>query len=226
MKVKVDHMMIVSACMKTLAVRLRTMVNSMIDGAYLLNVMEGEYYGIQRRLSDSLETLERYAGIMEKMGDMIADIAELCWETEQKIIANCKGEAVGGNRTISYLKDSAEQVAFGNYTKKGTALGTAGSVALGFTGFDAPADLRDLTADVVHKFQGEDVSLSQIGLDILAFLPGVGALKYTDEVAEVAKQCMKHGDEAAEIAKQFMKHGDEASEVLQVLLKMKMFFQS
>ena len=85
-----------------------------------------------------------------------------------------------------YLRDSAEQVLLGNYTEKVTLGGTAGQIALGFSGVDLPADIRDLTYDFTHW----EWSWSHVGdtaLDAVSLLPVVGVLKYSDEVASLVK---------------------------------------
>jgi hypothetical protein len=95
-----------------------------------------------------------------------------------------------------YLIDSGEQVLLGEYTDKVTALGTGVQFGAALSGLDLPADLRDLSANIVYW----ESSWSHIGkttLNAIALLPLVGLIKYLDEAAAVAKNT----DEAVDVAK-------------------------
>ena len=105
----------------------------------------------------------------------------------------------------SYLEQSWNQIVYGNYTDDVTLLGTGGQVALGFFGLDLPLDIRDITYDLTH-FELSWDHLGQTAIDAIAFLPLVGALKYSDEAGTL----LKHADEASDI----LKHADEAGDVL------------
>jgi hypothetical protein len=113
----------------------------------------------------------------------------------------------GGNNA-SYLKRSLNQIAYGNYTDDVTLLGTGTQMGAGLLGIDLPADIRDLSADFVNW----EWSWGYVGntvLDAATFLPILGGLKYTDEVAKLTK----NGDEIADSIKgmeNVIKVSDEA----------------
>jgi len=95
---------------------------------------------------------------------------------------------------VDYLHRSGRQVLLGSYSDDATLLGTAGEVGLSFTGLDLPADLRDLSHDVLNP----ELSLSWAGkttLDGIGLFPVVGSLKHADEVGELIRGVGKHGDE-------------------------------
>jgi RHS repeat-associated protein len=85
-----------------------------------------------------------------------------------------------------WLKDSGEQIYKGNYTDKVTPLGTTGQVVLGIFELDFPADARDTFYDFQH-WEWSWKHAGQTGLDVLGFVPVVGALKNTDEVVALVK---------------------------------------
>ena len=77
---------------------------------------------------------------------------------------------------------AGRQVFLGNYTDDVTWVGTAGQVALGLTGIDFVADLRDLSYDLKNW----EWSWSHSGhtlLDGVGLVPLIGAVKNADEVA-------------------------------------------
>ena len=78
--------------------------------------------------------------------------------------------------TLSYVKDSGEQVVMGNYTKKVTVLGTAGQVATGVIGVDLPADIRDLS-----DWKWTWGHAGQTTMDGIGLLPVIGVLKNADD---------------------------------------------
>lgn len=87
------------------------------------------------------------------------------------------GYAIG-----DYMYRSGEQVLLGNYSDEVTLLGTGGQIALGATGLDAIADVRD----IYHGIENYEFSWAhngQLTLDTLSLLPLVGAFKYADNVA-------------------------------------------
>lgn len=111
---------------------------------------------------------------------------------------NTKGE--------QYMDDTFEQVLKGNYTDKVTGLGTAYQVGLALLGLDLPMDIRDASYDWTHL---KTTPWHQTILDTAAFLPLVGAFKYTDNVADVLKSTTK-GAEAADVLATAAKHADDA----------------
>jgi len=98
------------------------------------------------------------------------------------------------------LKKSGNQIILGNYADDVTYLGTAGQVGLGLLGLDLPADIRDILADIDH-WEWSWSHTGQTIVDIVALVPGVGVVKYTDEVATL----IKNGDEAAALLKGTLK---------------------
>ena len=120
--------------------------------------------------------------------------------------------------TKDYLHRSGQQVLYGNYTEECTALGTAGEVALGLSGLDAPADIRDLS----HDIRNPEMSWSwaaKTAVDGASLLPVVGALKHAGKVKKLAIKALKNGDKACKITKHVAKNGDTIAEAAQALVK-------
>ena len=120
--------------------------------------------------------------------------------------------------TKDYLHRSGQQVLYGNYTEECTALGTAGEVALGLSGLDAPADIRDLS----HDIRNPEMSWSwaaKTAVDGASLLPVVGALKHAGKVKKLAMKALKNGDKACKITKHVAKNGDTIAEAAQALVK-------
>ena len=100
----------------------------------------------------------------------------------------------------------------GNYYEGDpTLLGTAAQVALGLTGLDFAADIRDLTHDLTN-WEWTPQHIGGTLLDALSLLPGVGAAKYGDEALALAKKGLGMSDADAIIAAvgSLLKSGDEA----------------
>ncbi len=95
-----------------------------------------------------------------------------------------------------YLIDSGEQVVLGEYTDEVTALGTVVQLGAALTGVDLPADLRDLSANIVN-WENSWSHVGKTALNTVGLLPLVGLIKYLDEAAAVAK----NADEAVDVAK-------------------------
>ncbi|MCI5189801.1 MAG: hypothetical protein D3905_08375, partial [Candidatus Electrothrix sp. AS4_5] len=93
----------------------------------------------------------------------------------------------------SYLKSSGKQVLYGNYTDDVNFVGTAGQIGLGASGFDLPADIRDISYDFSH-WEWSWGHFGKTCLDIVSLAPVVGVFKYTDEVATVVKGADKVKD--------------------------------
>jgi hypothetical protein len=93
----------------------------------------------------------------------------------------------------TYIKDSGEQVLLGNYSDKTTILGTAGQIAVGFTGVDFIGDFRDLTYDLSNwKWTWGHAGFTV--LDTVALVPVIGVIKYSDEAVTLAKGLDKSKD--------------------------------
>jgi hypothetical protein len=89
-----------------------------------------------------------------------------------------------------YIEKSLNQILLGNYSNDLTLLGTLGQLGLSFTGIDWPADLRDISSDIVNW----ETSFGHVGqtvLDGIGLIPVVGMLKYGDEVGQVLKNTTK-----------------------------------
>ena len=113
---------------------------------------------------------------------------------------------------LDYLKRSVKQLIFGNFSDEVTLLGTLGQIITGLVGVDLPGDIRDLVADITKLVNGKEVKPLQIVMDIIALIPLIGALKYTDEVAEVVEGGVKYADEIAEVIEGGAKYADEVVE--------------
>ena len=89
-------------------------------------------------------------------------------------------QEINSGDSSGWLNKMVRQVFLGNYSKEITGAGTAVQVALGFSGLDLPADVRDLIYDINH-WEWSKGHITQTALDSIAFLPVVGSLKYADE---------------------------------------------
>ena len=114
------------------------------------------------------------------------------------------------------LQKVLNQVLLGNYSDDITVTGTAGQIALGFSGIDFVADIRDLTWDVTHwEFNLEH--FAQTGLDAIALVPVIGVIKNLDSV--------KNLDELAAVCKSLdrvsdtIKCAEEAQEPIRKIIK-------
>ena len=84
------------------------------------------------------------------------------------------------------LSSAIRQIVGGNYSDDVTIMGTAGQIILSVLGFDLVADLRDVHYDVTHW----EMSWSHVGqtsVDLVAFLPLIGAIKNIDELKLLSK---------------------------------------
>ncbi len=120
-----------------------------------------------------------------------------------------------------YLDQTRNQVVYGNGTDDVTLLGTMIQIGLGLLGVDLPMDTRDLIYDLAH-WESTPEHIRQTILDAVAFLPVVGALKYTDEAGLFLKNADdifgaagdigKYGDDVAEVIEDVGKHGDDIAD--------------
>jgi hypothetical protein len=105
-------------------------------------------------------------------------------------------ERTTADRVGDYLLDSGEQVLLGDFSDKTTALGTGIQIGAAVAGADLPADLRDLSANVIY-WENSWSHVGKTALNAIALLPLVGLIKYLDEAAAVAK----NADETVDVAK-------------------------
>ena len=109
-----------------------------------------------------------------------------------------------------WLDQMISQITLGNYEENTTIPGIIGQILLGLTDLDLPADLRDLSYDLIY-WEISKEHFGQTALDVIGLLPLVGALKYGDEAADSVGATLKHGDE---IGEQVVKHGDKIYNIL------------
>ena len=84
------------------------------------------------------------------------------------------------------LQSALEQIVGGNYSDEVTITGTAGQIALSFSGVDVVTDVRDLTYDVTH-WEWSWSHAGQTLVDLVAIVPVVGAVKNLDELTALTK---------------------------------------
>jgi hypothetical protein len=77
-------------------------------------------------------------------------------------------------------------------------MGTIIQVGAGVFNVDLPADVRDLSADVMN-WEWSKSHIKQTLLDGIGLLPIIGALKYGDEAADVVKSGSKTADKMDEV---------------------------
>ena len=101
--------------------------------------------------------------------------------------SSCDNEGVAWDEVGNYFEKTLNQLIYGNFTDDITALGVIVEVGLGIFELDFPMDVRDLLADIYLCEEGEQ-SGWWILLDIIALIPIIGALKYSDEVETLVKR--------------------------------------
>jgi len=99
-------------------------------------------------------------------------------------------DAFGTDPDDNYWVRSGEQILLGNFTDEVTLAGTGGQVALGLVGVDLPLDIRDIGADLIN-WEWSWGHAGQTGLDLVALLPVIGAVKYADEAGDLIKGSRK-----------------------------------
>ncbi len=109
-----------------------------------------------------------------------------------RVIKVDKSEIKNDN-SLDYLTASLKQIFLGNYAEDTTLLGTLGQLALGISGLDLPADIRDLLYDITN-WKLTPAHALQTLLDAVSLLPLVGSIKYTDEAADVLKGVVKQSN--------------------------------
>ncbi len=123
-----------------------------------------------------------------------------------------------GYSTKGYLETAVEQAVKGDFSDDSNAAGITGQILIGeIPIIGTIADIRDLIAsDSPESFL----------LNLAAFIPGVGALKYSDEIAVVLKHSddgkvvIKNASKVSDVnklldaAKVNVRHGDEVAETM------------
>ncbi|PIR49114.1 hypothetical protein COU80_00835, partial [Candidatus Peregrinibacteria bacterium CG10_big_fil_rev_8_21_14_0_10_55_24] len=156
----------------------------------LVQGFQGMLEGIQAQA-----TVESYVKVAQGVWSVTQGTAADAVSVTERLANGDLSPVTGQGSTLSFSTNSEEQndamgdyalrslkqVILGNYSDSVTAAGTAGQIALGFTGVDLPADIRDIIYDITH-WEWRWGHLGQTALDGVAFLPVVGALKYGDEV--------------------------------------------
>ena len=87
-------------------------------------------------------------------------------------------------------------------------MGTAGQVALGLTGLDFAADIRDLVYDF-SNWEWTGKHIGQTLLDLVGLVPGIGVVKNIDEAAGLVKNVIKNADLEEKTAKNVLDKVDE-----------------
>jgi RHS repeat-associated protein len=138
-------------------------------------------------------------------------------DTVQSRIADRKVSDTAAESALSYLGTAAGNVFVGDYAgEKSNLLGAAGSVALGLTGLDVHKDVLDLVHSV-HHWEWTWGHAGKLALNVVAFAPLLGAvkyLKYADEVVDAGKSLVKHADDLSEAGKGIAKNADMAGSIL------------
>lgn len=107
----------------------------------------------------------------------------------------------------STLSSAIRQIVGGNYYDEVTILGTTGQIILSILGVDLVADMRDVYYDVTH-WEMSWSHAGQTAVDLVAFLPMIGAIKNIDELKLLSKSIesindlAKNADELALLARE------------------------
>lgn len=140
---------------------------------------EANWWSISHMGYETYERTMFHNWIVETYGDV-------CSGTSEKyILKQIKNTSSNLFKAVDYeLTNNSDkivkQIFLGNYSDDVTISGTTGQVLLGFAGVDFIADIRDISYDVTHwKFTWSHAG--QTVIDLIAFIPAIGALKYSDE---------------------------------------------
>jgi hypothetical protein len=112
-----------------------------------------------------------------------------------------------------YVDRTKKQVVLGNFTEEATVMGTIIQVGAGVFNVDLPADVRDLSADVMN-WEWSKSHIKQTIFDGIGLLPIIGAFKYGDEAADVVKSGSKTADkmdDVKDVGKGVVKGGSNAN---------------
>jgi hypothetical protein len=115
------------------------------------------------------------------------------------------------------LEGLSKEIILGKYYGRVTPEGTVINLALCFTGLDFILDARDLFYDITHWENSMD-HVKETGLDFISLAPGFGAIKYSDEAAELISAGRK-GLKAAESTSTIGKKINNATELSTTLVK-------
>jgi hypothetical protein len=110
-----------------------------------------------------------------------------------------------------YVDRTKKQVVLGNFTEETTVMGTIIQIGAGVVGVDLPADVRDLSADVMN-WEWSKSHIKQTLLDGISLLPIAGGFKSGDEVADIVKNGSKSADKIDDVL-------DEAKDVGEDIIK-------
>ena len=93
-----------------------------------------------------------------------------------------------------------DQFIYGNFSDEVTLLGTGAQIATGIIGIDLPADIRDISADLVN-WEWSLRHVGQTALDCIGLIPVIGALKYGDEIGTLVNSTTKKGTSIGDLRK-------------------------
>ncbi len=122
------------------------------------------------------------------------------------------------------------QIVYGNYSEDVTIIGMMGQVAVGLTGLDFAADIRDVWYDLTH-WEWSWGHAGQLALDGIGLVPLIGAVKYGDEVGtllrngnrlsnvvesstDVGNAVLRSRDEIVEMAQRLIQQADNSDDIV------------
>ncbi|CAG7658426.1 RHS repeat-associated core domain-containing protein [Paenibacillus allorhizosphaerae] len=163
-----------------------------------LEEMESERLKLEKEIAQieldfKLYELARYQelkSLLEKKDDelneIVADLQNILSKEKELTVASADYVPRPDDK-LQRTADAIEQVVMGKYTEKVTTEGTIVQVALGLTGLDLPADIRDL----VHDFTHWETSWSHSGetlLDAMGLVPILGAFKNSSKIKKAGRE--------------------------------------
>ena len=136
--------------------------------------------------------------LLKKIGDEITPVSSASTEyySYQEIKKNTKTQELDVHTHGSYSSMTFNHIIFGDAAEDQTQAGAVITVGLQFVpGLDTILDVRDVVVDgYLWVKKSGDYSTSEkvelgvfTSLDVVGFIPIVGVLKYSDEVADLAK---------------------------------------
>lgn len=115
-----------------------------------------------------------------------------------------------GGKVWKYITKSGNQIVLGNYTDDVTLMGTGVQVATGIFGVDLPADLRDISADILN-WKWTWGHAGQTALDAVGLLPLVGAIKNIDEAVDIIKGTSRVAEVTTDTGKKVLMRIDDVA---------------